>query len=266
MTAWPGTGLRWLVPTLLSTMVTLGACTPASSDGATDDLTVFAAASLRDVFRELERAWEAERPGSDLTIAYDGSNVLAAQIREGAPADVFASADLVRPRQLLETGDASGDLRAFARNRLALVVPRDGDAVRTAVDLALPGVRIVAAGPGVPVTAYAEEAIAQLARTTPDAATFAAAVAANTVSREDNVRAALAKVELGEGDAAIVYHTDAASSDGVRELPLPADVDVTAEYGAVVTSDRAVATDFLDWLSGPTASQLLTEAGFEGGS
>ena len=236
---------------------------PVPSQLPSDGLTIFAAASLADVLDDLESAWLSESPEVPLTIAFDASNVLAAQIAEGAEVDVFLSADLSRPTELAETGLTSGEPVTFARNSPVIVVPRDSQAVKTALDLAVPGIRLVAAGPGVPITRYAEEAIAQLAATTPDPAAFSNAVAANVVSREDNVRAALAKVELGEGDAAIVYVTDARASDAVREVPFPEAVQVSAEYGAVQVSDDPAASAFVTWLTGPSAQAILAEAAFQ---
>ena len=251
----------------LAVLIFVAACAPAIASteepNADGDLTVFAAASLRDVFVTLEQAWEAQHPGSALTIAHDGSNILAAQIGEGAQVDVFASADLERPRQLAAAGLTYGDVVPFAMNRVTLVTPTGTGSVGDAADLALPGLRIVAAGPSVPITHYADEALAQLAATMTDADAFAAAVAANVVSREDNVRAALAKVELGEGDAAFVYRTDARSSDDVREIALPTSVDVEAVYAAVPVSERPLAMEFLAWLAGPQAADILVAAGFE---
>ena len=246
----------------LLVVAAVAACSP-STQTDDSDLTVFAAASLRDVFVDLESAWLTTHPDTPLTLAHEGSNVLAAQIGEGAPADVFVSADTERPQQLYEAGLVAGEPVPFAGNRLALVVPAEGDRVQSPADLAEPGVRIVAAGRGVPITRYADEALAQLALTMPDPEAFAVAVVSNTVSREDNVRAALAKVELGEGDAAIVYRTDALSSDRVREIPLPAVVDVTAEYAVVQVSDRAIAADLVEWLGGPEATDVIEAAGFE---
>lgn len=235
----------------------------SGDDGGDGALTVFAAASLRDVLAELEPRWESAHPLSPLAIAFDASNILAAQIAEGAPVDVFISADTERPESLAARGLTAAAPVTFARNRITLVVPLESGAVRSVEDLADPGVRLVAAGDGVPITAYAEAALRQWADTTPDAAAFLAGVAANIASREDNVRAALAKVELGEGDAALVYASDARSSTLVREVPLPPGVDVTAEYAAVQVSDRPQAAELLDWLSGPQAAAALAEAGFE---
>ncbi len=195
-------------------------------------------------------------------MAHDGSNVLAAQIAEGAPADVFASADLEYPRRLVAEGHAIGEVVPFAANRIVLVAPLGDDKVGTPADLARPGVRIVAAAEGVPITAYADEALAALAATMADPAAFREAVTGNVVSREDNVRAALAKVELGEGDAAFVYASDLASSDRVREVALPDSVQVLAQYGAVQVNDRPIAAEFVDWLASDDATAVLQAAGF----
>ena len=234
----------------------------ASSSGP-GALTVFAAASLTDVLDGLEERWLEANPDVPLAIALDASNVLAAQIGEGAPADVFLSADLRRPQELADAGHTAAQPVPFARNRVTVAVPLGSSAVVVAEDLAAPGVRLVAAGPGVPVTTYADAAIAQLAATTDDAEAFLARVTANVVSREDNVRAALAKVELGEGDAAVVYRTDARSSDLVREVPFPEAVDVSAAYAAVRISRHPAAGAFLEWLRGPDAGAVLATYGFE---
>lgn len=253
--------MRWVLGagSILALMVS--GCSPDAS--SREELTVFAAASLRDVFEDLESRWDAGHPDTGLVVAHDGSNILAAQIAEGAAVDVFISADLARPQQLVDAGLAAATAVPFVRNRITLVAPLAGDRVRTPADLASPGVRIVAAGPGVPITRYADEALEQLATTMTDPAAFSEAVRANVVSREDNVRAALAKVELGEGDAAMVYATDALNPAGVREVPLPEAVDVTAEYGAVQISRRAEAAAFVEWLGSSDATEVLRAAGFE---
>lgn len=223
---------------------------------------MFAAASLRDIFEDLEGSWRASHPGSELRIAHGASNVLAAQIAEGAPADVFVSADLARPERLATDGDAAGEVVVFARNRIALAVPRGSDRLSTPADLARPGIRIVAAADDVPITGYAKAVLTQLAATMPDPAAYTRAVNDNVVSREDNVRAALAKVELGEGDAAFVYGSDLVSAEAVREISLPVVIDITAEYGAVQVSDRPLAAEFVAWLGGDEAADVLKAAGF----
>lgn len=226
------------------------------------ELTVFAAASLADVLDDLQSAWLQDAPGVPLTASFDASSVLAAQIAEGADVDVFLSADMTRPTELAEAGLTSGQPVTFARNSLTVVVPRQSQAVTSAFDLATPGIRLVATATGVPIARYAEAAVTQLAALTLDPDAFTRAVEANVVSREDNVRAALAKVELGEADAAIVYATDARASEHVREVPFPDAVAVTAEYGGVQVSDEAAAAAFMAWISGPRGTGVLTEAGF----
>lgn len=244
--------------------VAAGCSNPRASgdEGGRAELTVFAAASLRDVFAELQVGWAEARPDVTLIGTFDGSNVLATQITEGAPADVFLSADAERPRALAAAGLTAGNPIVVARNSLVLVAPTDRPLVQSAADLAQPGVRIIAAGAGVPITTYAEEALAQIAATMPDPATFLSRVEANVVSREDNVRAALAKVELGEGDAAIVYATDALSSDLVRIVPLPPSVSVSTEVVAVQISTGEAPAALLGWLAGPDAAAIFSAAGF----
>lgn len=225
-------------------------------------LTLFAAASMRSVTDELQAAWLAAEPETSLVIATEASNVLAAQIEEGAQADVFISADDVQPRRLAEAGLTAAEPVPFARNEIALVARPDGP-VTEAADLAGAGTTIVVGGRATPIGRYTEQALWQLAQAMPDPPGFAAAVEANIASREDNVRAALAKVELGEGDAAFVYRTDAADSEDTIEIELPPGARVAAPYAAVQVSEDAAAAAFVDWLRSAAAQRILSDAGFE---
>lgn len=260
-----GRVLRHLAATILLAAVLAG-CEAldggAEASGAAGPLTVSAAASLRDVGPRLAAAWEDSRPDAPLVIAHDGSDRLAAQIAQGAPVDVFISADAALPRSLIGAGHARGEAVAIAASSIVLVVPAGSSRIAEAADLARPGIRLVAAGEGVPITRYADELIGRLAETRPDPDAFLAAVAANIVSREDNVRAALAKVELGEGDAAFVYEADVRASDATRLVPLPAGVAVSSEVVAVRVSDHPAADDLVAWLAGPKARAILDSAGF----
>ena len=229
---------------------------------SSDELTVYAAASLTDAFEELGAAYTAES-GVTVILSFDASSALRAQITEGAPADVFASADLANPQALADEGLTDGDLAVFARNALTIVTPTDSDAVDDWTDLATPGLLIIAAGEDVPITQYAEELISNLASQADAPEGFADAYAANIASREDNVRAVLAKIEVGEGDAAIVYETDAASSDAVTAVAVPEDANVLAEYGVVTLAEAAAgAADFAAWLLEETAQAILASHGF----
>jgi molybdate transport system substrate-binding protein len=246
----------------------VAASAPARSPDPADqpDITVFAAASLTNAFEDLRAPWTAAHPGSDLILSLDASSALRAQIEEGAPVDVFASADTHDARILVDGCLAPGPVAAFAGNSLVVVVPAGNPAgIVSAADLARPGVRVVAAGPEVPITRYATAVIESLAAASDDPAALVAAVTSNTVSEEDNVRAVLTKIELGEGDAAIVYQTDAASSGEVESISIPAAADVPATYVAVMVADApqpALAAEFLAFLTSPEAQVILTHHGF----
>lgn len=230
-------------------------------------LTVFAAASLKDALGAAVAAYAAAVPGATFTVSTDSSAALETQIEQGAPADLFLSADTANPGKLVAAGLAAGQPIVFARNRLVVIVPADNPArVRTPADLAGPGVKVIAAGEQVPITKYATQLVQNLATQPGYPAGFAAAYAANVVSREDNVRAVIAKVELGEGDAAIVYATDAASSTKVAAIPVPDAANVTATDAGVVvgaSAQAAAAHAFLAWLAGPGGQAILARFGFE---
>jgi molybdate transport system substrate-binding protein len=255
---------RPILPALAA--VLLVACSGGDASPTPTDLTVFSAASLADVLDQIETAYEAAVPGMALTIATDSSAALATQILEGAPADVFLAADTANPQRLVEAGLADGGATVFAANALAIITPIDDPGgLTTPFDLGRDGVRVIAAGDEVPITRYADELVRNLAASAGAPPDFAAAYAANIVSREDNVAAVRTKIELGEGDAAIVYVTDAAASDRIAAIALPDTVNVRADYAGVVvaaSADPVGAHAFLDWLVAPDGQAILASAGF----
>ena len=240
----------------------------SASARAKTELTIYGAASLKSALKSLKAAYEAAVPGTTLTIATDSSATLRTQIEQGAPADVFLSADQKNPEALVEAELTDGPALDFTGNRLTIIVPKVGPATATVLspaDLAKPGMKIVAAGAEVPVTHYADQAIAKLAALPGYPHGFALAYAANVVSKEQNVKAVVAKIELGEGDAAIVYSTDAIGSDKVNQVPIPPEANVLAIYAGVVIKGSAqapAAHAFLEWLTGPIGQAILTDAGF----
>jgi molybdate transport system substrate-binding protein len=244
------------------------ACGERAASAPPTALTVFAAASLRDALTAAAVEYRAVAPNTSLTLSFDASSALRTQIEQGAPADAFASADMANPEALVEGGFAPGPVVPFAGNRLTIVVPAGNPAaIRDPHDLARSGVGIVGAGEAVPISRYVKECLGKLAGLPDFPAGYAAAVEANVVSREDNVRAALTKVELGEADAAFVYATDAASSDAVEEIPIPEAANVVATYGAVtVTESRhpAEAAAFVRWLADAEGTAVLARFGFLG--
>jgi molybdate transport system substrate-binding protein len=238
--------------------IALGGCT--SSDPL--PLTVFGASSLTTALEQLANQYSV----AHLVVSTGSSATLRAQIEQGAPADVFLSADTSNPQALVDGGHADGETVAFATNKLTIVVPEGNPGgITSPADLAREDVTIIAAGEEVPITKYAEQAIDQLAALPGSPFEFAAAYEANIASREDNVGAVTSKIELGEGDAAIVYVTDAAAAE-LETVDIPPEANVVATYAGIVTSSSAVKTQahaFLDWLRQPTAQRILGGLGFQ---
>ena len=173
-------------------------------------LTILGAASLKGALDEAKAAYETAHPGTTLAISTDSSTALETQIEQGAPADVFLSADEVNPKKLVDKTLTEGGPVTFAGNKLTVIVPTDNPGkIVAATDVGRPGVKVIAAGDKVPITKYATQLVANLSKGASDPAAFVAAYAKNIVSKEDNVAAVVSKIELGEGDAAIVYVTDA---------------------------------------------------------
>ncbi|MDE2668938.1 MAG: molybdate ABC transporter substrate-binding protein [Chloroflexota bacterium] len=237
---------------LAVTALGLGAC--GSSEESTETVTVFAAASLTEAFGELAAAFEAEHPGVTVRLSFAGSATLRTQILEGAPADVFASAS---PDEVATLGAAGLVIeeRALATN--TLVVATGADAIEAFEDLALPGLRLVLAAEDVPAGRYARESLALAG------SDFAGRVLANVRSNEANVRATLAKVELGEADAAIVYASDLRAADeGVRAIAIPERFQVAAEYRIALLSESDGARAFVAFATSPQGLATLARHGF----
>jgi molybdate transport system substrate-binding protein len=238
----------------------------AAPSPATGGLTVFGAASLKGVLDKAKAEYEAANPGRTLTISTDSSSTLETQIEQGGPADVFLSADTTNPRKLVDGGFASGAATVFAGNKLTVITPTDNPGgVATPKDLATPGLKVIGAGDEVPITKYATQLVANLTREPGYPANFVDAYNGNVVSKEDNVKAVVAKIELGEGDAGIVYVTDAAASDRVKTVDVPDSANVPATYAGVVVKaspNQDAASKFLDWFAGPDGQAILSSFGF----
>jgi molybdate transport system substrate-binding protein len=241
------------------------AATPAGS-AASVDLTIYGAASLKKALAAVKAAYEAANPGTTLTISTDSSTALATKIEQGAQADVFLSADTKNPQSLVDKGLADGPVTEFAGNTPTVIVPTGNPAgIQTPADLARAGVKIITCADNVPIAKYAAQLVENLAKEPGYPADFAATYAANVASKEDNVSAVVSKIELGEGDAGIVYVTDAKGSDKVMTIPVPDSANVPATYGGVVVTsspNAAAANAFLAWLAGPDGQATLASLGF----
>jgi len=252
------------------------AASPAAEEGAetaaevvpfpenAGTVTIFAAASLTDAFTEVETTLEAANPGLDIVNNFAGSQALVTQLTEGAPADVAAFASNTAMSNAIEAGTVTAEPQTFVENLLTVVVPADNPAgISSAADLAKPGIKLVLAQEEVPVGGYSRESICNMAA---DTATygddFVANVAGNVVSEEDNVRAVLSKVALGEADAGIVYTSDV--TDDVVAIAIPETVNEIATYpiAPVAAGNQDAAAAYISYILSPDGQAILESYGF----
>lgn len=236
--------------------------------GPGQDLTVFAAASLTDAFAELGREFEAAHPDTRVRFNFAGSQQLVLQLEQGARADLFASADRRWMERAESLGLLAGPPRILARNTLVVVLPRSNPATVTGIaDLARPGLKLVLAADAVPAGRYARAALRALEGRPGYPPDFGERVLRNVVSEEENVRSVVAKVELGEADAGVVYRSDVSGgrSREVAVLPFPPDIGPVASYPIArlrAGISPAVAEAFLDLVLGPRGQAVLARHGF----
>lgn len=242
------------------------AATGLPATAAPASLTIYGASSLNAVLAKVKTAYEAANPGATLTVSTDSSAALETKIEQGAPADVFLSADTANPQKLVDKGLAAGGLTKFAGNLLTVIVPLGNPAgIQTPADLARSGVKVIAAGDTVPITKYASQLVANLAKQPGYPSGFVSRYTANIVSKQDNVSAVVSQIALGEGDAGIVYVTDAKASTKVATIAVPAAANVPATYAGVVVKASAnedAARAFLTWLAGSDGQAILASFGF----
>jgi molybdate transport system substrate-binding protein len=241
-----------------------GACSPSPSPTPpqgggeqTRAVTVFAAASLTAAFEAIGSAIDRANPRLQAEFNFTGSSTLVAQIREGAPADVFASADQSNMQKLVDGGLVSGSPRVFATNRLEIVVPAGNPKRITGLrDLARPGLTVVLCGPAVPCGRYAAQAFQR------------AGLRVVPASQETDVKAVVSKVALGEADAGIVYITDVkAGGVKVQGIAIPDNQNVVAAYTIAVvkaTHDGGAAQAFVDFVLSAQGQRVLASFGFGG--
>jgi molybdate transport system substrate-binding protein len=241
---------------------------PAPIRAATSTLTVFAAASLTAAFSALGDTLTRRDPGLHVVFDFAGSQALALQLTQGASADVFASADAHWMATVQDSGLLADAPRIFAHNRLVVIVPAANPArIHRLPDLGRPGVKLVLAEDAVPVGHYARAAISALARLPGFSAGFADRTRRNVVSNEDNVKGVVAKVQLGEADAGIVYVSDLtpAVAAAVHRLDIPDAANAPADYPIAVlrtTGNVAAAHAFVDLVLSPTGQAVLAHQGF----
>jgi molybdate transport system substrate-binding protein len=232
-----------------------GQATGQGADSGDDQLTILAAASLTEVFQSLAEPFQALHPNTSLRFSFESSSTVVTQVQEGLQADVIATADEATMGELRSAGLLAQPPQMFALNELAVIVeagnPRD---VRGLADLADPDLKVVLAAEEVPAGAYAREALQ------------AAGVNVQPVSREEDVKAVVSKVSLGEADAGIVYVTDVqAAGPSVGSVPIPSEHNVVARYPIAALQaapNRSHAEDFVQLVLSEDGRDALREAGF----
>lgn len=227
----------------------------ASASTLDGPLLISAAASLTDAFGEIEAAFEATHVPVEITLNLAGSSTLRAQLLEGAPVDVFASADLANMERLLDADEVAGEARVFARNRLQIAVPAGNPGEVSGVeDFAREELLLGLCAESVPCGDFARTALAR------------AGVRPSIDTAEPDVRALLTKVALGELDAAITYVTDVSAAGAeVRGIDLPREANVVAEYPIAVLAgapNPAAARAFVDFVLSDDGQAILTRHGF----
>ncbi len=237
-----------------------GAPSAAASPAATADtvagaVNVFAAASLGAAFKDAGAAFQARHPKASVQFNFAGSAALATQIGQGAPADVFASADMPNMQKAVDAGSVSGEARSFAANKLQIVVaPGNPKAIKGLADLGNPSTVVVLCAPAVPCGNYAGQALAK------------AGVKVTPRSQEQDVSAVVSKVALGEADAGIVYVTDVrAAASKVQGVDILDDQNVLATYPVAVVkggANPAGGRAFIDFLLAPAGQGILANYGF----
>lgn len=251
---------RLLTAALALSVVPLAACgstsdaPAASSSTITGDITVFAAASLKEAFTTIGEQFEAANPGTSITFSFGPSSGLATQITEKAPADVFASASQKTMDTVVEAGAAAGST-VFAVNTLAIATPTDPSVpVASLADLADPAVKVAVCAAGVPCGTAADALFASNNLTVAP------------VTREVDVKAVLSKVQLGEVDAGVVYVTDVkAAGSAVVGIAIPTAQNVTTDYPIAALTGSAnllTAQAFAAYVVSPEAQKVLADAGF----
>jgi molybdate transport system substrate-binding protein len=232
---------------------------------APQTLTVFAAASLNDAFREIGKAFEEAHPGTHVQFNFSGSQDLSTQLQAGALADVFASANLEEMGHLIDTGLVAPDAsQVFVHNRLVVILPPDNPAgLATLEDLGQPGLKLVLAAEDVPAGRYARQVLENL--NAAYGADYKGRVLVNIVSNETNVRQVVTKVGLGEADAGIAYQSDIVAAPGLKTIDIPAEYNLTAEYPIAPLLSAAhpqQAGEFIQFVLSVEGQTILLRWGF----
>ena len=246
------------LPAVLASALVLAACTSTATATSTTkaDLVVFAASSLNPVFADVATKFQAAHPDVTVKFSYDGSAALVDQLRAGAPADVFASADPATMDNATAAGLMAGTAQQLTTNVLILITPKGNPAGITGLDASLTGKKLVICADGVPCGTATKKLATALG------------ITLKPVSEETKVTDVRTKVESGQADAGIVYVTDAkASGDKVQQIPIAGTEKARNQYMIGVSksaTQSALAAEFIAFVTGDRGQQILKTAGFGG--
>lgn len=256
---------------MLVSVALFSACGDGPDDPPRATLNIFAATSLTEAFADVAEEFEQAQTEVEVEVAFNfaGSPALRAQLEQGADADIYAAADEQNMQAATESGLVTPPPSVFARNSLTIIVPAGNPGnVRLLPDLAQESLRIVLAAPEVPAGRYARQVFDAIAEDDGFVPGLREVALANVVSEEPNVKSVVAKVQLGEADAGIVYVTDVTDevSDDVETVEIPLDFNVEARYPIALTSDAAepeLARAFVDFLLSDAGQDILEDHGFQ---
>lgn len=266
-----------LVVIVIAALIVAGCTTGSSQPAATStptavqqkELTVFAAASLTGVMAEIAKDYQVLHPGVKIVYNFDGSQALRTQIEQGAYADVFLSANTKHMNALRDKGlMENATIGLFVKNKLAVITPFSNPAnITTLKDLSKPGIKLVIGTREVPVGDYARQILTKMANDTAYGSPYKEAVLNNVISEETTVTAVVAKVQLGEADAGIVYESDITPENREKFtiIAIPDKFNVIAEYPAGVVKDSRdndEASRFIDYLKSSPGRATLAKFGF----
>ena len=257
----------------------LGGCREPSADKASSSkivvVTVFAAASLTDLFQQAARSYSDSGHAGNVVFNFAGSQQLAGQLREGARADIFASANETQMQAAIDAGRiVKGSVKTFACNRLVIgyegsaaspVSASETPAIESLQKLAQPGHKIVVGAEAVPVGRYTRQFLANAAEDDRLGPAFRNGFEANIVSEEQNARGVLSKLQLGEADAGVVYASDLVGVTDVQRIEIPAHLNISATYPIALVQDSTQpeqAAAFITWLFSAEGAVVLESHGF----
>lgn len=234
----------------------------ATTAPAATTLNVFAAASLKESFTAIADRYKQAHPNIAIKLNFAGSQILEQQIASGAPADVFASADMANMQKAADAG-LVGSSQVFVKNRLTVIIPAGNSGnINSLKDLSRKGVKIDIGAPTVPAGKYSLQVLTKMAQSPNYGPGYESAVKANVVSQETDVKAVVNKVQLGEVDAGFVYVTDvtAAVSNKIKMIDIPDNFNVIAQYPIAVTKSSAHSSDaqaFVQYILSPEGQAVL---------